>query len=193
MTMSGARPGVLLAAMAAMAAVLVTGCGTERSGESAGAAAPSRTVATPSRPANFPCPGESRTPSPTRTAGASSDHDGPPADHDAENHGFRVPFELYGQHRCDGLAAVKRVKGALEPLRERGDFAPENVKAALTGLGYPAGKVSSYEYGPGSAGFLIEADESLCVEGRVSGDSTEANAFGGYPDHSGCEIPSGGH
>ncbi|MFH8983843.1 hypothetical protein [Streptomyces varsoviensis] len=198
MTMSRARPGFLLVATATAAvAVLAAGCGTERAGEQA---APARGAATPTRPAeptNFPCPGESRTPSPTATANATapaSGGGGPLADHYAENHGFREPFPLYGQHRCDGLAAVQRIKAALEPLRRRGDFAPESIQSALTRLGYPADKVRSYEDGPEAAGFLVEAaPDTLCVEGRLSPRPTEATAFGGYPDHSGCEAPSGGH
>ncbi|MEV0263604.1 hypothetical protein AB0I49_20010 [Streptomyces sp. NPDC050617] len=179
----------------AIAAVLAAGCGTERAEAGAGAATPAPTVAKPSTPTNFPCPGESRTPSPSPTTADTPERDGPPADHYAENHGFREPFQLYGQSRCDGLTAVKRVKGALEPLRERGDFAQKSVQAALTGLGYPAANVRSYEDGPEAAGFRVEVSETplLCVEGRVSPAAAEAESFGGYPDHSGCETPSGGH
>ncbi|MFD0386296.1 hypothetical protein ACFQ2B_39470 [Streptomyces stramineus] len=127
---------------------------------------------------------------------AAADTSGPaePGDHYAENHGFRVPLPLHGRRRCDGLAAVGRIEAALEPLRKRGDFAPEHTRSALTGLGYPAGKVRSYENGPTGVGFLIEVDASqLCVEGTMNRDSTRAESFGGYPDHSGCDTPSGGH
>ncbi|WP_393098197.1 hypothetical protein [Streptomyces sp. LN325] len=55
----------------------------------------------------------------------------PPTDHYAENHGFMVPFPLRGRERCEGLAAVARVEGALEPLRGRGDFAPNSTRDAL--------------------------------------------------------------
>ncbi|MFF4398684.1 hypothetical protein [Streptomyces sp. NPDC001480] len=87
-----------------------------------------------------------------------------------------------------------RVKSALEPLRRRGDFAPDNVREALTGLGYSAGKVQAYQDGPTGVGFLIDIGVApWCVEGAMSRDSTEADAFGGYPDGTGCEPPSGGH
>ncbi|MFF1408134.1 hypothetical protein [Streptomyces sp. NPDC058294] len=118
----------------------------------------------------------------------------PPTDHYAENHGFDAPIPLHGQSRCGGLTAVRRVKSALEPLRRRGDFAPDNVRAALTGLGYSAGKVQAYQDGSARVGFLIDIDTSpWCVEGTMSSDSTKADAFGGYPDGAGCEPPSGGH
>ena len=178
----------------AVLALLAAGCGTEHSGSAADtyrSANPTPTaISTPSAPVNFPCPGESSTPSPTAHASRST----APGDHYAENHGFRVPFPLYGQSRCDGLAAVGRVEAALEPLRKRGDFAPGHTLGALTGLGYPAGKVRSYQNGPTGVGFLIEVNDSpLCVRGTMNRDATQADAFGGYPDHYGCEIPSGGH
>ncbi|MFE7117698.1 hypothetical protein ACFU99_20010, partial [Streptomyces sp. NPDC057654] len=116
----------------ALAAVLAAGCGTERAGAGAGAGAatPAPTVARPSTPANFPCPGESRTPSPTATVDTSERDRRPPADHYAENHGFREPFQLYGQSRCDGLAAVGRGQGARGPLRRRGAVAPRSGEKA---------------------------------------------------------------
>ncbi|WP_344021696.1 hypothetical protein, partial [Streptomyces luteireticuli] len=116
----------------------------------------------------------------------------PPGDHYAENHGFRVPIPLHGPLRCEGLAAVKRVEDALEPLRRRGDFTTAGTRGALTGLGYAAGKVRVYENGPTGVGFLVEAPR-MCLEGTWDQDATRAEAFGGYPDHSGCEVPSGGH
>ncbi len=179
----------------AMLALLTAGCGTQRP-ESAGDAYrsshPTPTgISTPSTPANFPCPGETATPTPTTSANSVS---AAPGDHYAENHGFRIPFPLYGQSRCDGLAAVGRIEKALEPLRKRGDFAPASTRSALTGLGYPADSVESYQNGPTGVSFLVEVNASpVCVEGTMSRDVTQAHAFGGYPDHSGCDIPSGGH
>ncbi|MFG2142932.1 hypothetical protein ACGFRG_01865 [Streptomyces sp. NPDC048696] len=188
--MTGIRRGTL---PMAVLAVLAAGCGTQRSGDAADAyrkSHPTPTgISTPSTPADFACPGESAPSTPTPTASVTP----APGDHYAENHGFRVPFELHGKHRCDGLAAIKRVKSALEPLRKRGDFTPEGTLSALTGLGYPAGKTRSYQDGSG-VGFLIEADAwPVCVEGTMNSTATRADAFGGYPDHTGCETPSGGH
>ncbi|MGA5129950.1 hypothetical protein ACPCTO_09110 [Streptomyces olivoreticuli] len=188
---TGIRLGMLPLAVMAMFAA---GCGTQRSGDDAGAAKSSQAaVATPGTPTDFPCPDESSAPAPPTTAG-TSDPAVPPTDHYAENHGFMVPFPLHGRQRCEGLAAIGRVKSVLEPLRKRGDFAPESVRSALTGLGYSTGKVQSYQNGPTGVGFLIDVDASpLCLEGTMSRDSTQAEAFGGYPDHSGCDRPSGGH
>ncbi|MEV6670827.1 hypothetical protein [Streptomyces sp. NPDC051162] len=169
----------------AVLALLLAGCGTQRSGDDTGAHA-----AAPSAPVDGPCPGDSSA-LPSATAG-TPDPATPPTDHYAENHGFMVPLPLHGRSRCDGLAAVGRVKGALEPLRKRGDFVPGHSRDAITGLGYPAGKVKTYENGPTGVGFLIDASP-LCVEGTMSRDSTQAEAFGGYPDHFGCDQPRGGH
>lgn len=185
---TGARFGVLPMAVLAL---LVAGCGTQRPG-AARADAPSRTAAaTPSKPVDFLCPGESPMPTPSTRADSPGPAT-PPSDHYAENHGFMVPFPLHGQDRCDGLAAVRRVEDALEPLRERGDFDPGNTRSALAGLGFSPEKVQSYQNGPTGVGFLIDASP-LCVEGTMNRDSTQADAFGGYPDHTGCDRPTGGH
>ncbi|MFJ6212381.1 hypothetical protein ACIQGZ_03475 [Streptomyces sp. NPDC092296] len=174
----------------AVLATLAAGCGTQRPGDTAGAVGPSRTaVAQPSTPVDFACPGESAVPAPSS---AASDPTAPVTDHYAENHGFMVPFPLHGQSRCDGLAAVARVRGALEPLRKHRDFDPESTRSALIDLGFPAGKVTSYQNGPTAVGFLIDT-YPLCVEGAMNRAATEADAFAGYPDHVGCDRPSGGH
>ncbi|GGP46743.1 hypothetical protein GCM10010278_24610 [Streptomyces melanogenes] len=183
----GIRAGMLPVAVLAL---LVTGCGTERAGAGADRATSRTPVATPSTPVESPCPGESPTSAPP--AAATTTPAVPPVDHYAENHGFMVPFPLHGKQRCEGLQVVGRVQKALEPLRKRGDFAPESTRTALTGLGYPAGQVSSYQNGSTGVGFLIDAFP-LCVEGTMDVGSTKAEAFGGYPDHSGCDRPSGGH
>ncbi|WP_406840107.1 hypothetical protein ACICHK_35395 [Streptomyces sp. AHU1] len=188
-----ARLGMLTLAVTVLSA---TGCGTQRAGDAADAHRSPRPTptATPSTPVDFTCPGESPGPGPTGPAPATPTSTELPVDHYAENHGFRVPIPLHGRNRCEGLATVARVRHALEPLRERGDFAPDSVRGALTGLGYPAEKVQAYQNGSTGVGFLIDIGVSpWCVEGTMSSDSTKADAFGGYPDGSGCEPPSGGH
>ncbi|MFB7334430.1 hypothetical protein ACFC00_22700 [Streptomyces adustus] len=192
-----ARLGMLTLAVTVLSA---TGCGTRQVGDAADANPSTRptptVISTPSTPADFLCPGESPSPEPTEPALASAPPSTDlPVDHYAENHGFRVPIALHGQNRCNGLAAVAHVKEALEPLRERGDFAPGSVRTALTGLGYPAGKMQVYQGGASTGvGFLIDIGVSpWCVEGTMTNDSIEADAFGGYPDGSNCEPPSGGH
>ena len=181
-----------LPALVVVLTVLVAGCGTHRPGDEVAAVGPSRSAAaTPSAPADFPCPGESPTPAPP-TAADDSAPAAPPGDHYAENHGFRVPIPLHGQRRCDGLAAARRIDSALEPLRRRGDFKTGSTRSTLTGLGYSPGKVQVYQNGPTGIDFLIDASR-MCVEGTMDRDATHADAFDGYPDHSGCDVPSGGH
>lgn len=187
MTMNGARRVRLGMLPVAVLAVLVAGCGTQRAGDvTAGGGLP-KAVTTPSAPADRLCPGERPSPIASSTPTSST----APTDHYAENHGFMVPFKLHGDRRCQGLAVIERVKKALQPLREKGHFTPESVSHTIAGLGYS--KVRTYADGSG-VGFLIEADDyPVCVEGTMSPAATEADAFGGYPDHDGCEQPSGGH
>ncbi|MFB0620349.1 hypothetical protein [Streptomyces sp. AGS-58] len=191
---SRARLGMLPLAVVVL---LAAGCGTQRAGSTADAyrrSHPTPTgISTPGTPTDFPCPGESPKPvAPTDATTPSPT--APPTDHYAENHGFRVPLPLHGQSRCDGLTAVARVTRALEPLRRRGDFAPQDVRDTLTSLGYSAGKIQAYQDGSTGVGFLVDIGSSpWCVEGTMSGDSIEAKAFGGYPDGTGCQPPSGGH
>ncbi|MEU5636941.1 hypothetical protein ACH47C_37685 [Streptomyces rishiriensis] len=187
------RPEILRAApLLAALALLAAGCGTQRAGQDAGDGSPSRpAVATPSKPVDFPCPGESAAPTPTPSATSSAPAT-PPTDHYAENHGFRVPLQLHGRSRCDGLAAARRIERALEPLRERGDFSPQSTRAALTRLGYADGDVQSSQNGPTGVSFLVVA-HPLCLEGGIDREKTRADAFGGYPDGTDCEPPSGGH
>lgn len=190
----GRRRRTLPTAVLALAApiILVAGCGTLRPGDEVTGGGPARTpVPTPSVAADFMCPGESPSPTPRKTA-STPDPTTPPTDHYAENHGFMVPFPLHGQRRCDGLAAVERVEHALEPLRERGDFAPQSTVDALTRLGYAAGSVQAYQNGPTGVSFLLDT-YPVCVEGTMDRATTKADAFGGYPDHPGCDRPSGGH
>ncbi|MET9253967.1 hypothetical protein [Streptomyces sp. NPDC003717] len=170
---------------AAAVLVLATGCGTLHASD-----ADARP--TPSAPTETTCPGEHRTPSASSTAPGVTPE---PGDHYAENHGFRVPLQLRGRPRCAGLAVAARIEKALEPLRERGDFAPAHTRSALLGLGYPEGGVQTYQNGPTGVGFLVLADDTplLCVDGGLDRAATHATAFGGYPDHSGCDMPSGGH
>ncbi|MGW0860246.1 hypothetical protein [Streptomyces sp. NPDC002690] len=182
------RTGYWRLPLAASVLLAVVGCGMHRVGDST-EAAPSPSP-TPSASGDFRCPGED--PGPTAPAGATPAATAAPTDHYAENHGFRVPFPLHGQSRCDGLAVTGRVKSALEPLRERGDFVPQHVRDALDGLGYRTG--TAYQNGPTGVGFLIVFDASpWCVEGTMSRDATTADAFGGYPDGTDCEPPRGGH
>ncbi|GHF54631.1 hypothetical protein GCM10010218_39860 [Streptomyces mashuensis] len=165
----------------AVLALLAAGCGTHRAGEEAAAAAPSRSAAQ-----DLPCPSESPAPPHRSTA------DTPPADHYAENNGFKVPLPLHGKARCEGRAAAERIKSALETLRTRGDFSPASTRSALVRLGHPADRIRVSENGTTGVAFLVDT-APLCLEGTMSPDSVSADAFAGYPDHTGCEQPRGGH
>ncbi|MEV0846207.1 hypothetical protein AB0J21_10080 [Streptomyces sp. NPDC049954] len=172
--------------------VLVAGCGTERGGGGDGAEAGRSAAARASgAPSDFPCPGESAAPAPSTPDGGSAPG-GAPGDHYAENHGFMEPFPLHGRKRCAGIEAVGKVERALEPLRGRADFDPVHARAALVRLGYADGAVSAYQNGPTGVGFLVDTFP-VCVKGTMNLGSVEATAFGGYPDHPGCDRPSGGH
>ncbi|WP_372351853.1 hypothetical protein [Streptomyces sp. KL116D] len=117
-----------------------------------------------------------------------------PGDHYAENHGFRVPFALHGQRRCDGLAAVRRVEHALRPLRERGDF---TAKSAASGRWsrsqLPDGGVRAQRDSAGVYFPRHRRPDATVRGGRpVPGGPAGRRAFGSYPDHVGCDLPSGG-
>ncbi|MCQ4207201.1 hypothetical protein [Streptomyces longispororuber] len=194
----GARR-VLLPVVGAVALVLLVMAvahGVHRPGSAGDAyrrAHPAPTaVSSPRVPKDFRCPGEDPSPSPTGSP-ASDGATAQPGDHYAENHGFRVPFPLHGQRRCDGLAAVRQVEHALRPLRERGDFTAKSAQRALVATGFPDGGVRAQQ-DSGGVYFLVTVDETpLCVEGALYPAGLRADAFGGYPDHVGCDLPSGGH
>lgn len=198
------RAGILLPVAAL--AVFAVGCGTERSAADAYRSThPTPTgVSEQPVPSDTPCPGETAPPSPAPSASLptptrSSGSTGPAVpipDHYAENHGFMVPFPLHGQARCAGLKAAERIRAALEPLRERGDFTAAHTSRALTGLGYDAGQVEVTESGGVAVSFLVDAStksSTLCLEGSMNREATKTDTFGGYPDHTGCDQPSGGH
>ncbi|MET7699190.1 hypothetical protein [Streptomyces sp. NPDC005485] len=198
------RAGMVLPVAAL--AVFAVGCGTEQSAADAYRSShPTPTgVSKEPVPSDTPCPGETAPPTPapsaslptpTRSPGASGPAV-PIPDHYAENHGFMVPFPLHGQARCNGLKAAERIKAALEPLRARGDFTAQHTRRALTGLGYGAGQVEVIESGGVAVSFLVDAStktSTLCLEGNMNRAVAETDAFGGYPDHTGCDQPSGGH
>ncbi|WP_240122105.1 MULTISPECIES: hypothetical protein [unclassified Streptomyces] len=116
----------------------------------------------------------------------------PIPDHYAENHGFMQPLPLHGRARCEGLAEADRIRQALEPLRERRDFSPAGTAAALAALGHTAPGTRTESLGPTGVGFLVD-EGRMCLEGRMYDGGVDVDAFGGYPDHPGCERPSGGH
>lgn len=185
------------AAVVALLALALAGCGTRTvdgtgSQVPSGRPAPAATSASASAsPSDALCPGE--TPSPTPTAPAVTEPNiGDGAPHYAENHGFMVPIALHGQRRCEGLAEIRRMTAALEPLREKRDFSAGHVSDGLVGLGYEPGSVTVSVYGSTSVSFLVDRTP-FCFKGTMNSAATEIDAFGGYPDGTHCRPPTGGH
>lgn len=198
-------PVGMLLPVAALA-MFAVGCGTEQSAADAYRSThPTPTgISQQPVPSDTPCPGETAPPTPTPsqslpTPTRSPDASGPAVpipDHYAENHGFMVPFPLHGQARCDGLKDAERIRVALEPLRTHGDFTAAHTVRALTGLGYAAGQVEVTQSGDAGVSFLVDAStdsSTMCLEGSMNREATKTDTFGGYPDHTGCDQPSGGH
>lgn len=177
-----------LLAVLTVPAVVVAGCGTQHA-DGSGANGPSAPA--PTVPREVACPGESAAPAPPTTAQSTAPAV-PPTDHYAENHGFMVPLPLHGRSRCDGLAAVGRVRSALLPLSRRGDVDPSSTYSVLSDLGYT--NIATYPLGTTGVAFVAEGVRPrLCLEGELSRRSLTADAFAGYPDHTGCDRPTGGH
>lgn len=197
---SGTRTGLGAVAVACAAlALLASGCGTQHAGDAASPGAtvePAGRVPGPSGSSgtvDFPCPGESAVPSsaPPPTVPTTGPN-GALRDHYAENNAFRMPIPLHGQRRCAGLAATARIEGALQPLIERADFVPEHTADALSALGYEPSAVRAEGMGRDTVAFHIDA-RPLCLEGTMGPGRVSTDAFGGYPDGTGCERPKSGH
>lgn len=115
--------------------------------------------------------------------------------------GGRPDGRRWGRALAEPVGGAEQAGGLPVPRREphaevhtECDTEVHGVRThgVLTGLGYSAGNVQSYQDGPEGLGFLVDA-APLCLEGTMHSGATRANAFGGYPDHSGCDVPSGGH
>ncbi|GAB2698824.1 hypothetical protein [Kitasatospora kifunensis] len=206
----------VLTSVTALTALVLAGCGTTRvttasstgapvpsakasSGASAAAAsvpasasaAASASASASGEPADVLCPGE--TPSPSAAASGSADRpdqDAPP--NYADNHAFQDAFPLLGQDRCKGLAEVKRIAVALEPLRTAQDFVPGKVQDRLAGLGYTPSKLRVYQNGSSGVSYTVDL-APVCLEGTMSPTGVRTVAHGGYPDGTGCSMPRGGH
>lgn len=152
------------------------------------------TATSSAMPSDPLCPGEK--PSPVAVAIGSQrpdpakGQDAPP--NFADNHGFQVPFPLHGAVRCQGRTAAARIDATIDPLRRQHDFTPATVMERLVALGYPADKVFVDQNGPTGVVFTL-GSPPLCFDGRMDRDRVHTDAFGGYPDSSGCTMPQGGH
>ncbi|MGW7002097.1 hypothetical protein ACWGCW_04485 [Streptomyces sp. NPDC054933] len=116
--------------------------------------------------------------------------DGPP--NYADNHGFMTPFPRHGEERCKGLAEVKRITAALEPLRMRHEFVTAQVNDRLASLGYGTGEIAVFPNGPTGVSFTVDLTP-MCLEGTMDLARSQVQAHGGYPDSTGCTPRRGGH
>ncbi|MFE7530950.1 hypothetical protein ACFU7Y_35365 [Kitasatospora sp. NPDC057542] len=90
------------------------------------------------------------------------------------------------------MTTIRTRRGAPRHSGTGNDYTPDSTRARLTGLGYPAEKVQVYENGRTTVGFVVQAT-GMCLTGTTIPDSARAEAFSGYPDRNGCDIPRGGH
>jgi hypothetical protein len=187
----GAVSALSAAAALAALALPLAACGTERASDGAGPVRQGTArAAVPTAPTDIPCPGE--TPAPAPSATPTRTPDGPPTDHWLENNGFKIPIPLHGQERCDALAETHRIRTALAPLAKARDFTPDHTAAALTRLGYSPSALTVTRSGPTAVHFLVNAT-THCLEGDLYPTGSRTDAFAGYPDHTGCDQPRGGH
>lgn len=209
---SAARPLMLtaLTSLAALTALVLAGCGTTRVTTTAGTDTPAASAVSGAStasakasasggPADVRCPGETPSPSAAATGPATgaatgaADRPGQDAPPDyADNHAYQDAFPLLGQDRCKGVAEVKRIAAALEPLRTGRDFVPGDVQGRLAGLGYAPAKLRVYQNGSTGVGYTVDL-APVCLEGTMSLTEVRTVAHGGYPDGTGCSMPRGGH
>ncbi|MFJ8853683.1 hypothetical protein [Streptomyces sp. NPDC102437] len=173
---SARRSARILAAAAALALLpVLAGCGTERAGSGAAA-------------------GEA----PPRAApldGGDGPVDGSDASKYRENHAFQSTAELSPADRTRGDAEVEKVKAGLAGIAEGRKTTEPRIRAALTGLGYSSGAITTGTFGPNRTTFLLDLG-TICVEGALDGmvnGLVTAEAHGRYLEGTGCVKPVGGH
>ncbi|MEL5956726.1 hypothetical protein AADR41_18465 [Streptomyces sp. CLV115] len=173
---SARRTARTLAAAAALAlAPVLAGCGTEHAGTGAADAAPGTDGGPPVR--------------------GDSSVDGSDASKYRENHAFQSTAELSPADRAEADAEVARVKAGLAGIAESRRATEPRIRAALTGLGYSSGAVTTGTFGPHRNTFVLDLG-AICVEGSLDGvvnGLVTAEAHGKYLEGTGCVKPVGGH
>ncbi|MFF3953253.1 hypothetical protein ACFYY1_08595 [Streptomyces sp. NPDC001890] len=173
---SARRTARILAAAAALALLpALAACGTERAGSGPGA------EGTPPRAAPLD--------------GVDGPVDGSDASKYRENHAFQSTAELSPADRTRGDAEVEKVKAGLAGIAEGRRTTEPKVRAALTGLGYSSGAITTGTFGPHRTTFLLDLG-TICVEGALDGmvnGLVTAEAHGRYLEGTGCVKPVGGH
>ncbi|WP_405716277.1 MULTISPECIES: hypothetical protein [unclassified Streptomyces] len=177
---SSRRTARILAAAAALALFsALAGCGTERAGSGAAAEGPGASGGSPSE-------GASPHADPV---------DGSDASKYRENHAFQSTAELSPADRTRGDAEVEKVKAGLAGIAEGRRTTEPRIRAALTGLGYSSGAITTGTFGPHRNTFVLDLG-TICVEGALDGmvnGLVTAEAHGKYLEGTGCVKPVGGH
>ncbi|MFD5049441.1 hypothetical protein [Streptomyces tendae] len=189
-----------LAASAALVAIAVTGCGTQKSEQTQSADPRPSYSFTPrpkcAQPAEAPTDlPSSPVPSVTGTGQAENEDLAP---HHAENHAYRRQGPLTAEKRARGEASAKLIRKELEKVRQEGGageygvFSDERIAAALSRLG--CGREHGVYIGNG---FYSVHTGVTCVSGRVTKDELTSEVHGAYaepqPGTGPCVENRGGH
>ncbi len=120
------------------------------------------------------------------------------APHQAENRGWRQRTELSPADRAAAEEAAERIRGALAPLRRKGEFAPEKVASAIENAGFPLDSITtaalraplaSTAEPPEGAVFGVHVGNATCVVGTIRPDRLEAEPKGAAAEY-GCLEPA---
>ncbi|MES5816460.1 hypothetical protein [Streptomyces sp. RG80] len=193
------------AAAAALLAITLTACGSQKGGAraesapSAQSTAPSPSYAPPPK-----CAQAARTPAPvpsypsprTGTVRPEENLDQPP--NYADNHAYRMQASLSAEQRASGQASAELILAELAKVRkeggsgEYGGFSDARVKAALARVG--CGEKHGLSVGNG---FYAVYTGVVCVSGRVTKDELTGEVHGVYaepqPGEGPCVENRGGH
>ncbi|MFJ7195037.1 MULTISPECIES: hypothetical protein [unclassified Streptomyces] len=176
---SARRTARTLAAAALVLVPVLAGCGTERAGSGAAAGGPGASGGPPS----------------VAASPRSDPVDGSDASKYWENHAFQSTAELTPADRARAEAEVKKVKAGLAGIAEGRRTTEPRIRAALTGLGYAPGTITTGTFGPHRSTFVLDLG-AICVEGALDGEANglvTAEAHGKYLEGTGCVKPVGGH
>ncbi|MDN3024544.1 hypothetical protein [Streptomyces sp. S.PB5] len=206
------RRSVALTTLAALTALTMTACGTEKAGQTeaeagagaqTGAAGPTPSYSYPPPPkcaqaASTPTPPPSSPPASSPAAGSGQEGpvDAPP--NYADNHAYRMRAGLSAERQASGLASAELIRKELEKVREEGSsgeygvFPDARVEAALKRLG--CGEEHGVSVG---GGFYAVYTGIACVSGRVTKDELTSEVHGVYaepqPGEGPCVENRGGH
>ncbi|MEU6377663.1 hypothetical protein [Streptomyces sp. NPDC046909] len=196
-------------ALAALALLTLTACGTEKAGRTeTGAAASGSPTPSYSYPPPPKCAQASATPAPTPTSASPSSAwskpasppegagDAPP--NYADNHAYRMQASLSAVQQASGEASAELIRKELEKVREEGGsgeygaYPDARVEAALQRLG------CGEKHGVVVAnGFYAVYTGIACVSGRVTKDELTTEVHGVYaepqPGQGPCVENRGGH